>query len=92
MSDLHSLLDNGQIVGIPMGTNKYIHLLQICFCFVVREISCCLFLTIIKLMLFTSRYLDDFLDIDNPYFEQMVSQIYMYLTELWLNKANSFDT
>ena len=38
----------------------------------------------------TSRYLDDLLHIDNPYFEQMVSQIYP--TELWLNKANSSDT
>ena len=40
----------------------------------------------------TSRYwyLDDLLNIDNPYFEQMVSQIYP--TELQLNKANSFDT
>ena len=25
---------------------------------------------------FNSRYLDDLLDIDNPYFEQMVGQIY----------------
>ena len=25
---------------------------------------------------FTSKYLDDLLNIDNPYFEQMVSQIY----------------
>ena len=38
----------------------------------------------------TSRYLDDLLNIDNPYFEQMVSQIYP--TELQLNKANSSDT
>ena len=38
----------------------------------------------------TSRYLDDLLDIDNPYFEQMVGQIYP--TELQLNKANSSDT
>ena len=38
----------------------------------------------------TSRYLDDLLNIDNPYFEQMVSQIYP--TELHLNKANSSDT
>ena len=38
----------------------------------------------------TSRYLDDLLNIDNPYFEQMVSRIYP--TELQLNKANSFDT
>ena len=37
-----------------------------------------------------SRYLDDFLIIDNPYFEQMVGQIYP--TELQLNKANSTDT
>ena len=38
----------------------------------------------------TSRYLDDLLDIDNPYFEQMVGQIYP--TELQLNKANYSDT
>ena len=37
-----------------------------------------------------SRYLDDLLNIDNPYFEQMVGQIYP--TELQLNKANSSDT
>ena len=38
----------------------------------------------------TSRYLDDFLNIDNPYFEQMAGQIYP--TEPQLNKANSSDT
>ena len=38
----------------------------------------------------TSRYLDDLLNIDNPYFEQMIGQIYP--TELQLNKANSSDT
>ena len=38
----------------------------------------------------TSRYLDDLLNIDNPYFEQMVGQIYP--SELQLNKANSSDT
>ena len=38
----------------------------------------------------TSIYLDDLLNIDNPYFEQMVGQIYP--TELQLNKANSSDT
>ena len=37
----------------------------------------------------TSRYLDDLLNIDNPYFEQMVG--YIYPTELQLNKANSSD-
>ena len=35
-------------------------------------------------------YLDDLLNNDNPYFAQMVSQIYP--TELQLNKANSSDT
>ena len=38
----------------------------------------------------TSRYLDDLLNTDNPYFEQMIGQIYP--TELQLNKANSSDT
>ena len=38
----------------------------------------------------TSRYLDDLLNIDNPYFEQIVGQ--MYPIELQLNKANSSDT
>ena len=38
----------------------------------------------------TSIYLDDLLNIDNPYFEQMVGQIYP--TELQLNKAIFSDT
>ena len=38
----------------------------------------------------TSRYLDDLLNIDNPYLEQMIGQIYP--TELQLNKANSSGT
>ena len=38
----------------------------------------------------TSRYLDDLLNIDNSYFEGMVTQIYS--TELQLNKARSTDT
>ena len=38
----------------------------------------------------TSRYLDDLLNIDNLYFEQMVGQIYP--TELQLIKANSSYT
>ena len=49
-------------------------LLQICFCFVMRDASCCLFLIIIKLMavkhLDVSRYLDVLLNIDNPYFDR----------------------
>ena len=38
----------------------------------------------------TFRYLDDLLNIDNPYFEGMVKQIYP--PELQLNKANNTDT
>ena len=38
----------------------------------------------------TSRYLDDLLNIDYPYFEGMVNRIYP--PELQLNKANTSDT
>ena len=38
----------------------------------------------------TSRYLDGPFNIDNPYFEGMVNQIYP--PELKLNKANTSDT
>ena len=91
---LHYLLDNIFIrfgsklhfVCIPMGTNSA-PLVADLFCFVMRETSCCLFLTIIKLML--SKYLDDLLNIDHPYFEHMVGQL--SAIELQLNKAKSFD-
>ena len=45
---------------------------------------------VIKVFNLTSRYLDDLLNIDTPYFEGMVNQI--YLPELQLNKANTSDT
>ena len=68
--------------------------LQICFCFVMRDFMLSLsdnYQTgIIEAFNSTSRYLDDLLNIDIPYFEQMVGQIYP--TELNLNKANSSDT
>ena len=38
----------------------------------------------------TSRYLDDILNINNVYFDSMVSLIYHL--EPQLNKANTFDT
>ena len=38
----------------------------------------------------TSRYLDDILNINNVYFDTLVSQIYP--SELQLNKANTSDT
>ena len=63
---LHDLLDNifirvgsnlnRQIVGIPMGTNCA-PLVADLFCSVIREISCRLFLTIIKLVLLKLYYL-----------------------------------
>ena len=70
-------------------------LLQICFLF-FYERDFLLSLSdnnqtdIIEAFNSTSGYLDDLLNIDNPYFEQMVGQIYP--TELQLNKANSSDT
>ena len=38
----------------------------------------------------TSRYLDDIININNVYYGNMVSQI--YLSELQRNKANTSDT
>ena len=38
----------------------------------------------------TSRYIDDLLNINNPYLEDMVNQIYP--PELQLNKANTANT
>ena len=45
---------------------------------------------VIKQVLLKHLYLVDLHNIDNPYFEQMVSLIYP--TELHLNKANFSDT
>ena len=44
---------------------------------------------IIEAVKSTSRYLDDLLNIDNPYFEVIVNRIYP--PELQLNKANTSD-
>ena len=68
-------------------------LLQIIFCYArdaMLSLSDNIQTDIIEAFNSTSRYLDDLLNIDNPYFEQMVGQIYP--TELQLNKANSSDT
>ena len=101
---LHYLLDNifirfgsklyRQIVGIPMGT-KCAPLVADLFLF-SNERDFMLSLSdnnqtdIIEAFNSPSRYLDDLLNIDNPYFEQMVGQIYP--VELQLNKANPSDT
>ena len=101
---LHYLLDNifirfgsklyRQIVSIPMGTN-FAPLVAGLFLFCYeRDFMLSLSdnnqVNIIEALSSTSRHLDDLLNIDNPYFEQMVGQIYP--TELQLNKANSSDT
>ena len=83
-----------QIVGIPMGTNCAPLVADLfLFCY-ERDFMLSLSdnnqANIIEAFNSTSRYLDDLLNIDNPYFEQMVGQIYP--TELQLNKANSSDT
>ena len=101
---LHYLLDNvfisfgsklyRQIVGITMSTNCAPLVADLfLFCY---EKDFMLSLSennqtdITESFNSTSRYLDDSLNTDNPYFEQMVGQIYP--TELQLNKANSSDT
>ena len=101
---LHYILDNvfirfcsklyRKIVGIPMGTNcapLVADLVLLCY---ERDFMLSLSdnnqTDIIEAFNSTSRYSDDLLNIDNPYFEQMVGQIYP--TELQLNKANSSDT
>ena len=101
---LHHLLHNifirfgsklyRQIVGIPMGTNCAPLVADLfLFCY-ERDFMLSLSdnnqADIIEAFNSTSRYLDDLLNIDNPYFKQMVGQIYP--TELQLNKANSSDT
>ena len=87
---LHYLLDNifirfgsklyRQIVGIQMGTNCAPLVADLfLFCYerdVMLSLSDTYQADIIKAFNSTSRYLDDFLNIDNPYFEQMVGQIY----------------
>ena len=45
---------------------------------------------ILKLISLKHLSLDELLNIDNPYFEEMVSQIYP--AELQLNKDNTSDT
>ena len=83
-----------QTVGIPMRTNCASLVADlVLFCY---ERNFMLSLSnnnqtdIIYAFNLTFRYLDDLLNIYNPYFEQMVGQIYP--TELQLKRANSSDT
>ena len=74
---------------LPMGT-KCAPLVLIYFYTATKEINHDNQADVIEAFNSTSRYLDDLLNIDDPYFEGMVSQIYP--TELQLNKANISDT
>ena len=83
-----------QVVGIPMDTNCAVlvaELFQFCY-----EKDFMMFLSddkqadVIDAFNTASRYLDDILNTNNVYFDNMVSQIYP--SELKLNKANTSDT
>ena len=83
-----------QIVGIPMGTNCAPLVADLfLFCYerdFMTSLSDVKQAEIIEAFKSTSRYLDDLLNIDNPYFEDMVNRIYP--PELHLNKAYTSDT
>ena len=83
-----------QVVGIPMGTNCAPLVADLfLFCY---ERDVMMFLSddkqadVIDAFNTTSRYLDDILNINNVYFDNMANQIYP--SELQLNKANASDT
>ena len=69
-----------QILGISMGTNCAPLVADLfLFCYLrdfMRDLSIDNQADVIKAFNSTSRYLDDLLNIDNPYFEEMVNQIY----------------
>ena len=82
-----------QIVGIPMDTDcapLVADLFLFCYERDFISLSNDNQADIIMAFKSTSRYLDDVLNIDNPYFEEMVNQIYP--PELQQNKANTSDT
>ena len=82
-----------QVVGIPMGTNCAPLVADLfLFCY-ERDFMMSLSgdkQAVIDLFNTTSRYLDDISNINNVYFDNMVSQIYP--SELQLNKDNTSDT
>lgn len=83
-----------QVIGIPMGTNCAPLVADLfLFCYESEFMSNLRKdnkIDIINAFNDTSRYLDDILNLDNPFFETMVSDIYP--KELQLNKANISDT
>ena len=83
-----------QIVGIPTGTNcapLVADLVLFCYeRYFMTSFSDVKQAEIIDAFKSTSRYLDDLLNIDNPYFEGKVNRIYP--PELQLKKANTSNT
>ena len=84
-----------QTIGIPMGANCCAPLVAdlFLFCYEIdfmKSLSRENQADIIKAFNSTSRNLDDLLNIDNIYFDQMMDRIYP--TELQLNRANSSAT
>ena len=83
-----------QVVGIPMGTNCAPLVADLfLFCYerdFMMPLSDNNQADVIDAFNTTSRYLDDILNINHVYFDNMVSQIYP--SELQLNKANTSDT
>ena len=83
-----------QTIGIPMGTNCAPLVADLfLFCYerdFMKSLSRENQADIIEAFNSTSRYLDNLLNIDSIYFDQMVDRIYP--TEVQLNRANSSDT
>ena len=83
-----------QTIGIPMETNCAPLVADLFLFYYKRDFMKSLLrenqADIIEAFNSTSRYLDDLLNIDNIYFDQMADRIYP--TELQLNRANSSDT
>lgn len=82
-----------QVIGIPMGTNcaplvadLFLFCYERDFMLTLKPDSQADLITSFNR---TSRYLDDILNLDNPYFETYMSSIYP--PELTLNKANASD-
>ena len=79
-----------QVVGIPMGTNCA-PLVEDLFLFCYkRDFMMFKQANVIDAFNTSSGYLDDILNINNVYFDNLVSQ--KYPSELQLNKANTSDT
>ena len=82
-----------QVVGIPIGTNCAPLVSDLfLFCYerdFMMSLSGYKQADVIDAFNTTSRYADDILNINNVYFDNMVSQIYP--SELQLNKANTSD-